>query len=167
MKTTTQPTRFTDTQLTRNQETKFVTLACTQTAQGCSIVDNTKRPFIKASRLSEIPFLVLLVALAVGGTPPAAAETMTLEVQILGGEVQGDTTLRVTQGSSIAIIFTSDTAIALHLHGYDVEAHLEPGKPSTMKLDARIAGRFAMEVHGHAHGKSKHRALLYLEVHPR
>jgi hypothetical protein len=36
-----------------------------------------------------------------------------------------------------------------------------------MKLDAHIAGRFAMEVHDHAHGKGKHRALLYLEVHPR
>ena len=83
-------------------------LACTQTAQRCSIVDNAKRPFIQASRLSEIPFLVLVVALAVGGTHTAAAETMTLEAQILGSEVQGDTTLRVTQGSSVAIIFTED-----------------------------------------------------------
>jgi hypothetical protein len=167
MKATTQPTGLPDMQLTPNQETKFVPLACTQTARDCSTVDNTKRPYTQALRLSEIPFLVFLLALTVGGTPDAAAETVTREVQILGSEVQGDTTLRVTQGSLIAIIFTSDTAIALHLHGYDVEAHIEPGKPSTMKLDAHIAGRFAMEVHDHAHGKGKHRALLYLEVHPR
>jgi hypothetical protein len=167
MKATTQLNRHTNTQLTRNRETKFAPLACSQIARGCSILDNIQRPYKQALRLSGIRLLVCLVASTVVGTSAVAAETMTLKVQILGSEVQGDTTLRVTQNSSVAIIFTSDTAIALHLHGYDVEALIEPGEPTTMKLDARIAGRFPMEVHGHTHGKSNHRALLYLEVYPR
>ena len=60
--------------------------------------------------------------------------------------------------------WTSDRNIAVHLHGYDIEARVTPGATSVMAFRARIAGRFP--VSEHAHGARHERPLLYLEVHP-
>ena len=112
-----------------------------------------------------VHFALLLVVGLVGEA--AHAETKTFDVVIRDGEVQGEQTLRVSQGDDLRIEIQSDSALELHLHGYDIKVHVEPGAIATLSLDAKVAGRFAIEAHGHSHTGSGHRTLLYLEVHPR
>lgn len=72
-------------------------------------------------------------------------------------------TLRVTEGDTVEITFTSDKSSELHLHGIGVLANVTAGKPATMTFHAQTAGRFPIE----AHGAGTHGSLLYVEVHPK
>jgi hypothetical protein len=81
-------------------------------------------------------------------------------------------TVRVTQGASVELAFTADEPIELHLHGYDQLLTVQPGLVATMRVDAKIAGRFPIA--GHRFGRdagggrsTSHAVLLYLEIHPR
>jgi FtsP/CotA-like multicopper oxidase with cupredoxin domain len=77
---------------------------------------------------------------------------------------RGAPTLRLRQGETVELHWSSDRPVVLHLHGYGIEAQAAPGSPATMRLAARVAGRFAVETH---RADGRHAALLYLEVHPR
>ena len=108
-----------------------------------------------------------LLALAAAPLPAAAAEpaSKTFELAIARGRVDAaQETLRVKKGDKVELRWTSDRRIALHLHGYDIEATVDPGAPAVMRFEARIAGRFP--VSEHAHGSRHERPLLYLEVLP-
>jgi hypothetical protein len=80
-------------------------------------------------------------------------------------------TIRVIQGAALELEFTADETVELHLHGYDQHLMVQPGSVAVMRLDAKIAGRFAVEGHrfggGAGGGRSRHHVMLYLEVHPR
>jgi hypothetical protein len=79
-------------------------------------------------------------------------------------------TIRVRQGQTVDLAFTADEMIELHLHGYDQLLTVQPGSPAVMRVQAKTAGRFAIESHrfGNDGGRSRrHVVLLYLEVHPR
>jgi FtsP/CotA-like multicopper oxidase with cupredoxin domain len=110
----------------------------------------------------------LLAALAAGAWLPAPALAQNEKVFALalsGGRLTGAArTLRVSKGDKVELRWTSDRPIALHLHGYDLEATVTPQSPRTMSFTANIAGRFPVSEHGH--GSRHERALLYLEVHP-
>ena len=79
-------------------------------------------------------------------------------------------TLKVKQGDSLLIEWSSDEAVSIHLHGYDVLLKLTPSIPGQMKFVAHSLGRFP--VSAHAQGKEQHGKqhaevpLLYLEVLP-
>jgi len=82
--------------------------------------------------------------------------------------------IRVAQGDVLELAFTSDERAELHLHGYDKLVTVVPGAPAMLRLDAKIAGRFAIEAHNFAGSAEGQRAsarsrgvLLYLEVYPR
>ena len=95
----------------------------------------------------------------------AMAEPRIFELQIKGGRLPPNQALvRVRQGDEVTLKWTSDQAVALHLHGYDLEAKITPPAPSEIHFTARAAGRFAIEIHGAA---GKHATIGYLEVHPR
>ena len=96
--------------------------------------------------------------------PVRAAEQQRFTVHIEGGDVAKDRrTIRVTEGDSVEIEFTSDRKLTLHLHGIDIETTVAPGKPTVMRFDATVAGRFPVE----AHGTGAHAGLVYVEVYPR
>jgi hypothetical protein len=59
-----------------------------------------------------------------------------IEVQVTGGQVSGDT-----------LVITSDVADEVHVHGYDLETELAPGKPAEIAFDATIPGVFEVELH--------------------
>jgi hypothetical protein len=42
----------------------------------------------------------------------------------------------------VKLRWTTDRPIILHLHGYDIEAKVEPGAVTEMAFTARAAGRF-------------------------
>ena len=103
-----------------------------------------------------------LAAAAPGG---AMAEPRLFELQVKGGRLPPSQALvRVRQGDEVTLKWTSDQAVALHLHGYDLEAKVTPPAPHEMRFTARAAGRFPIEIHGAA---GKHATIGYLEVHPR
>ncbi len=101
-----------------------------------------------------------------------------IDLRIERGKVKGGTrVIRVTQGDTVRLRWTTDKTIAIHLHGYDVEITAKPDAPAVMSFKADAAGRFPISSHdtgGLLHterqgsGKRHHEAvLLYLEVYPR
>ena len=118
------------------------------------------------SRRGGVGTLGLLLAGLLLTTLTVVAEPRVIELTILAGTLPSDQrVIRVSQGDAVTLRFTSDRALTLHLHGYNIEQRLTPGTPATMAFAARATGRFAIEVHA---GQGGHEATLgYLEVHPR
>jgi len=86
------------------------------------------------------------------------------ELILVGGAVAGPDTLKVKRGDRVELRWSSDRSIVLHLHGYNIERTAAPRAPAAMAFEAKLAGRFP--VSEHRHGSARHRAILYLEVHP-
>ena len=100
----------------------------------------------------------------------AHAADLTFDLKITAGRVpQSMRLVRVRQGDTVKLRWTSDRLIVLHLHGYDIERKVEPGSVAEMSFVARATGRFSVEEHkadtkgGHSHGA----ALVRVEVVPR
>lgn len=119
----------------------------------------------------SIAALAMLVA-SVTASAEDGARVIALE--ILGDDVRGAEitparpapVLRVRQGDELVLVWTSDTPIVVHLHGYDIETSVTPGEGAEMAFTARAAGRFPIASHGDGRGHH-HETILYLEVHPR
>jgi hypothetical protein len=115
----------------------------------------------------------ILLGLLDSPSQVSSAEAERFSIVIRGRSVDGPhRTIRATQGAMLELAFAADERIELHLHGYDRHLTVHPGEEAVMRLDAKIAGRFAIEAHrfdGPASGRSSrgHVVLLYLEVHPR
>ena len=75
--------------------------------------------------------------------------------------------IRVTHKEVIELRVESDELVELHLHGYDQELLVGPGKPASLIIDAHATGRFPITSHRWATGGHGHDALTYLEVYPR
>jgi len=107
--------------------------------------------------------LVALVAwLTIAGAATAASPSFSVELK--GGRVQGEDTLKVKQGDQVEVRLRSDRPMVLHLHGYDLDVKVAPPAPALLSFKAGIAGRFP--VHEHREGAGNHRAVLFIEVHP-
>lgn len=110
---------------------------------------------------------VLSLALIVGST--LVAEERIFDIQIKDRQVEGDNKLiRVTVGDELVLNWHSDESVSVHLHGYDIEQHIDAGVSAEMKFTAHATGRFPVTSHGFEgeHGNHGHQALLYFEVHP-
>jgi hypothetical protein len=95
-----------------------------------------------------------------------AAEPRVVELAIRGGALApAQQVVRVQVGDDVTLRWTSDRALTLHLHGYDIESRVVPGAPTTMRFVARTAGRFPIERHDGQPGREA--TLANLEVHPR
>ena len=103
----------------------------------------------------------------------SSAEAERFSIVIRARRVNGPhQTIRATQGAMLELAFVADETVELHLHGYDRHLTVFPGEETVMQLDAKVAGRFAIEAHrfdGPAGGPPSrgHVVLLYLEIHPR
>jgi heme/copper-type cytochrome/quinol oxidase subunit 2 len=110
-----------------------------------------------------LPYAVCILALAgVGacsssdaGTGPGGATQVSstgavkrLEVTIAGTTVTPPPAqVDLPVGSTLELVVTSDHADELHAHGFDVEARLEAGKPTTLRLTGTEAGVYEVETH--------------------
>jgi FtsP/CotA-like multicopper oxidase with cupredoxin domain len=63
----------------------------------------------------------------------------------------GAQTIEVERGDRVTIVVRSDAPDEVHVHGYDVEAAPEPGKPARLSFDADIEGVFEIESHEAEH----------------
>jgi hypothetical protein len=73
-------------------------------------------------------------------------------------------TIALAHGDRIELRWTSNRDMVLHLHGYNLEVRVGPGRDAAMAFVARAAGRFAVETHD---PDGRHRAVLYIEIHPK
>lgn len=116
---------------------------------------------------ATVVMFVVLLALAAGiagGAEPAATLRLELESRELVG---GSDTFRFKEGEEISILWTSDEAVELHLHGYDLTVLASPGAPGEMRFTGSATGRFPVTSHGSADGgSSEHRTLIYIEIYP-
>ena len=114
--------------------------------------------------LSPVKTLLVLI-MSVFAMGNALAAEQVFDVALAEGRVPPERrTIQVTRGDDVVLRWTSDRAVALHLHGYDIEQSVPAGGSATMRFAANIAGRFP--VSEHRHGGGRERAVLYLEVRP-
>ena len=104
---------------------------------------------------------VLVAFIAIGG---AVAEPRLFDLALKDGRLpENQRLVRVRQGDEITLKWTTDRPFTLHVHGYDLEARLEPQTPIELRFTARATGRFPLEIHG----PGTERTVGHLEVHPR
>jgi hypothetical protein len=81
-------------------------------------------------------------------TTPAAPKPTTVAIRVVGGVPQGGIARpKVKKGDQVVIVIRSDAGESVHVHGYDVERTITPGKPVRLPLTATIPGRFEVEMH--------------------
>jgi plastocyanin len=77
--------------------------------------------------------------------PPKPEAT---KIDIRGGEVAGGPAeIQVKNGDTVVIVVSADAPDDIHLHGYDIEKPVEPGKPATFRFKANLEGEFEIESH--------------------
>ncbi|MGC4944050.1 cupredoxin domain-containing protein [Kribbella sp. DT2] len=80
--------------------------------------------------------------------PSGEQADVTINVTVANGKVNpsGDS-IKVTAGQTVLVTAVSDAADQLHIHGYDKELELAPGKPASVKFTANMKGTFEVETH--------------------
>ncbi|TDD61543.1 hypothetical protein E1293_44890 [Actinomadura darangshiensis] len=87
---------------------------------------------------------------------PAASTTsaasgpsaVRIAVTVTGGKAHtAQRRVKVPRGATVEITVTSDTADQFHLHGYDRELRLAPGRPAVLRFTADTPGVFEAELH--------------------
>jgi hypothetical protein len=80
--------------------------------------------------------------------PSGEQADVTIDVTVANGKVNpSGATIKVTAGQSVLVKATSDAEEELHIHGYDKELELTPGKPASVKFTANMKGTFEVETH--------------------
>jgi hypothetical protein len=84
--------------------------------------------------------------------PTATAESAPppppTEIVLKGGRVDGGVQkVEAKAGATVRFVVTSDAADDIHLHGYDIEKQVAPGKPARFRLKADLEGVFEIESH--------------------
>ena len=81
-------------------------------------------------------------------TTPAKPKSTTVTIRVVGGVPQGGIARpKVKKGDRVVIVVRADAGESVHIHGYDVERTITPGKPARLPVTATIPGRFEVELH--------------------
>ena len=76
------------------------------------------------------------------------AESSVPVIEVAGGQPQGGIAgLDFNQGDEIRFDVTSDTADAVHVHGYDIEEEVPAGGTAKFDFPADLEGVFEVELH--------------------
>jgi ABC-type glycerol-3-phosphate transport system substrate-binding protein len=88
---------------------------------------------------------------ATTGTATTSAptrEVTVIPIRVVNGQPQGGIQRpKVDQGDKVLLVVRTDSGEAVHLHGYNIEKPVVPGKPVRLPFTASIAGRFEVELH--------------------
>jgi ABC-type glycerol-3-phosphate transport system substrate-binding protein len=80
--------------------------------------------------------------------PSGEQADVTINVTVANGKVNpSGTTIKVKAGQTVLVTAVSDAADEVHIHGYDKELPLTPGKPASVKFTADMKGTFEIETH--------------------
>ena len=80
-------------------------------------------------------------------SPPPAPPVPTIRIQgdALAGDVEQ---IDVSTGETVRFRVVADQPWDLHVHGYEVDDQVQPGKPLLVSFPAEIEGSFEAEIHG-------------------
>ena len=82
------------------------------------------------------------------GMPPEGPAERVFDLRIEDGKVAEDMrVVRVTQGDTVRLRWTTGAPVVLHLHGYDIEKRVAPGEVTEFAFTARATGRFPVNAH--------------------
>ncbi|MGZ0148226.1 cupredoxin domain-containing protein [Kribbella sp. WER1] len=80
--------------------------------------------------------------------PSDETADVKIDVTVANGKVNpSGATIKVKAGQTVLVTATSDAAEELHIHGYDKELELTPGKAASVKFTANMKGTFEVETH--------------------
>jgi hypothetical protein len=95
--------------------------------------------------------------------PPPDGPTATV-ITLTGHAVEDVSDITVSKGDPVRLVVRSDEPDEIHIHGYDIEKPVAPGKPARFQFDATIEGVFEIESHEAEHaGKDALIARLVVE----
>ena len=96
---------------------------------------------------------------APSSTPAETEKVVEVRVSVTDGRVKpSPRRIEVEKDSQVRLLVTSDVDDELHVHGYEIEAELEAGRPTTVEFAADQNGLFGVETH------ESELELLQLEV---
>ncbi|MEU4196359.1 cupredoxin domain-containing protein [Kribbella sp. NPDC026611] len=80
--------------------------------------------------------------------PSGEQADVTINVTVANGKVNpSGASIKVKAGQTVLVTAVSDAEDELHIHGYDKELELSPGKPTSVKFTANMKGTFEVETH--------------------
>jgi hypothetical protein len=80
--------------------------------------------------------------------PSGEQADVTIDVTVANGKVNpSGATIKAKAGQTVLVKAISDAAEELHIHGYDKELELAPGKAASVKFTANMKGTFEIETH--------------------
>jgi hypothetical protein len=80
--------------------------------------------------------------------PSGEQADVTINVTVANGKVTPNgATIKAKAGQTVLVTAVSDAADEVHIHGYDKELPLTPGKPASVKFTADMKGTFEIETH--------------------
>jgi hypothetical protein len=80
--------------------------------------------------------------------PSGNTADVTINVTVANGKVNpSGASINVKAGQTVLITAVSDAADEVHVHGYDKQLPLTPGKPASVKFVANMKGTFEVETH--------------------
>jgi hypothetical protein len=80
--------------------------------------------------------------------PSGETADVTINVTVANGKVNpSGATVKAKAGQSVLVTAVSDADEELHIHGYDKELELAPGKPGSVRFVANLKGTFEIETH--------------------
>lgn len=118
----------------------------TTTAGSSRAASSPSTPAPASSRSTPAP--ASSPSTAAPASSPPAARVVEVSVRISGGTVEPPpSSVEVEEGATVRLRVTSDTADELHVHGYDEEETLAPGRESVLEFVADRSGAFEVETH--------------------
>ena len=79
--------------------------------------------------------------------PPAPQARQIVIVVDRGRPRGGIKRPEVKQGSTLVLVVRADIGESVHIHGYDIEKPITPGKPVRIPMTTKLPGRFEVELH--------------------
>ena len=111
-------------------------------------------PSTPAGTPSDLPTMTATPGKPNSSTPSNTADPsgeqadVTINVTVANGKVNpSGATVKAKAGQSVLVTAISDTDEELHIHGYDKELELTPGKSASVTFTANMKGTFEIETH--------------------
>ncbi|MEU4291714.1 cupredoxin domain-containing protein [Kribbella sp. NPDC026596] len=115
---------------------------------------STPSPSAPASTPASVPTMTPTPGKPNASSPSNTADPsgeqadVTINVTVANGKVNpSGATIKVKAGQTVLVTAVSDAADEVHIHGYDKELPLTPGKPASVKFTANMKGTFEIETH--------------------
>jgi hypothetical protein len=120
--------------------------ACTIALAGCGGGNNSPSAETSSATTETMP--VTTGTSTTTSSASTAAQATVIPIRVVNGVPQGGIQRpTVKQGDMVVLVVRTDSGEAVHLHGYNIEKDVVPGKPVRLPFTANIAGRFEVELH--------------------